>query len=127
MRPLLLLLLLLFPGFDALAQQTASQRLERLAAEAQERAFDLFPFGETMGKGPGPRQDKLVIASRQENGKRERAHSRWRAQRQQRVGELLRSIEEKLTHALLAQRSRDSLDRFRREREIVMPAAAPSR
>ena len=59
-RPLLVLLLL-FAGADALAQATASQRLDKLAAEAQERALDLFRFSETMGKGAGPRQDKVEL------------------------------------------------------------------
>src|SRR5436190_17983866 len=104
MRPLLLLLLLLFPGFDALAQQTASQRLERLAAEAQERAFDLFPFGETMGKGPGPRQDKLELSFSDEHRERQRAHNRWILQALSEIPTSDLDASEKLTHALLAQR-----------------------
>jgi hypothetical protein len=40
---------------------TASQRLERLAAESHERALDLFPVSETMGRGAGPRQDKVEL------------------------------------------------------------------
>src|SRR5258708_29698596 len=93
--------------------QSASQRLERLTAGAQERLLDLFPVAETMGKGAGPRQDRLEIPFTAEHRARQRAHYQW-------VLEGLKEIpleelrpSEKLTHRLLAYlnaRGLESLD-----------------
>jgi hypothetical protein len=59
------------------AAQTPSERLERLAAQAQERAFDLFPVSEIFSRGPAPRQDRLELTLSDEHRERQRAHHRW--------------------------------------------------
>ena len=109
MRPLIFLLLLSV-SVPALAEQTASQRLERLVAEAQERAFDLYPFGETMGKGAGPRQDKVELTFSDEHRERQRVHNRWILQELAAIGANELNTSEKLTRALLERRSRESLE-----------------
>ena len=96
MRPLIFLLLLSV-SVPALAEQTASQRLERLVAEAQERAFDLYPFGETMGKGAGPRQDKVELTFSDEHRERQRVHNRWILQELAAIGANELNTSEKLT------------------------------
>jgi uncharacterized protein (DUF885 family) len=106
----LLFLLLLSVTFPALAQQTASQRLERLAAEAQARAFDLYPFGETMGKGAGPHQDKVELTFSDPHRERQRVYNRWILQELAGIPASELDTSEKLTHALLARRARDSLE-----------------
>ena len=107
-RTFALLVALLAPGIAA--AQSASQRLDQLADDAYERALDLFPFSETFGRGAGPRQDKLEITFSDEHRERQRAYHRWILAELDQIppGELDRS--EKLTHALLAWRSRDSLE-----------------
>ena len=92
------------------AAQTASQRLELLAAESYERALDLFPVGEIFSRGAGPRQDRFEITVSDEHRERQRAHNRWILSELEGipVGELAPS--EKITHALLAWRARDSLE-----------------
>jgi Bacterial protein of unknown function (DUF885) len=51
---MLFAVLALAPGLSA--AQTASERLDRLSAEAQERVLDLFPVSEVFTRGPGPWQ-----------------------------------------------------------------------
>src|SRR5262249_41573010 len=63
-----LLLMLLAPALGA--AQTASQRLERLAAESYERALDLFPVNEIFSRGAGPRQDKFELVYTDEHRER---------------------------------------------------------
>jgi hypothetical protein len=53
-------LLALAPGLCA--AQTASERLEQLAAQAQERVLDLYPVSEIFSRGPAPRQDRVEHA-----------------------------------------------------------------
>ena len=105
-------LALLAPGLCAAqaAEQRASQRLERLAAESYERGLDLFPVGEIFSRGAGPRQDRLELTLADEHRERQRAHHRWILAELQGIppGELGPS--EKLTHELLAWRARDSLE-----------------
>ena len=62
----------LLAATPAFAAESASQRLERLAAEAHERVLDLFPVAETMGKGAGPRQDRLELTFTAEHRERQR-------------------------------------------------------
>jgi len=102
------LLMLLAP--ELCAAQTASQRLDRLAAESYERALDLFPVAEIFGRGAGPRQDRFEITVSDEHRERQRAHNRWILSELEGIplGELAPS--EKITHALLAWRARDSLE-----------------
>jgi uncharacterized protein (DUF885 family) len=90
--------------------ETASERLGKLAAQAQERVLDLFPVAEIFTRGPGPRQDRLELDSSDEHRARQRAHYRWVLGELERIpaGEL--SPTEKLTHALLVWRARDSLE-----------------
>jgi hypothetical protein len=57
--------------------QKVSERLEGLAAQAQERALDLFPVAEIFGRGAGPRQDRLELNLTDEHRERQRAHHRW--------------------------------------------------
>ena len=57
--------------------QTASQRLERLAAERSERVLDLFPVSEIFGRGAGPRQDRVELTQSDEHRERQRAYHRW--------------------------------------------------
>ena len=106
----LLLLLLAFVSFGAQAQPSASQRLETLAAEAQERAYDLFPFGETMGKGAGSRQDKVELTFTAGHRERQRAHHRWILEQLAGIPVAGLNASERLTHALLERRSRESLE-----------------
>ncbi|MGH8690440.1 MAG: DUF885 domain-containing protein [Burkholderiales bacterium] len=102
------ILALLAPGLCA--AQTASQRLERLAAEASERGLDLFPVAEIFGRGPGPRQDRLELTLTDEHRERQRAHHRWILRELEGIpaGEL--DPTEKITHELLGWRARDSLE-----------------
>ena len=57
-----ILLLLAFIAPSLCGAQTASERLERLAAEQTERILDLFPVGEIFGRGAGPRQDRVELS-----------------------------------------------------------------
>ena len=63
-------LALLAPG-PSFAGESASQRLERLASEALERFYDLFPVAETMDRGAGPRQDRLEMTFTPEHRERQ--------------------------------------------------------
>lgn len=94
----------------ARAQDTASQRLERLAAEAQERILDLFPVAEAFSRGPGPRQDRLELTFTPEHRARQAAHQRWVLGELARIplGELKPS--EQLSHRLLGYRAGQSLE-----------------
>src|SRR5262249_1403501 len=89
---------------------TASQRLASLSAEATRRTLDLFPFAETFGRGAGPRQDRLEITFSDEHRERQRAHARWLLQGLESIPPAQLGPSEKLTHALLAWRARDSLE-----------------
>jgi uncharacterized protein (DUF885 family) len=109
MTRIVILALLLVPALAG-AADPAPQRLERLAAEAYERALDLFPFGETFGRGAGPRQDRLELTLTQAHRERQRAHHRW-------VLEALASIapaelgeSERITHELLGLGARRALE-----------------
>jgi uncharacterized protein (DUF885 family) len=92
------------------AAQTVSERLEQLAAQAQERALDLFPVAEMFSRGPGPRQDRLELDLNDEHRERQRAHHRWVLDELEGIPAEGLSPTEKLTHALLAWRARDSLE-----------------
>ena len=92
------------------AAQTASQRLERLAAESYERGLDLFPVGEIFSRGAGPRQDKLELVYTDEHRERQRAHHRWILGELDGIPTAELDASEKLNHALLAWRARDSLE-----------------
>jgi uncharacterized protein (DUF885 family) len=102
-------LVLLAPGSSS-AGASASQQLERLASEALERFYDLFPIAETWNRGAGPRQDRLEMPFTPEHRERQRAHSRWVLQELEAIplGELQPS--EKLTHQLLTYLSRQGLE-----------------
>jgi hypothetical protein len=95
------------PSFGA---EPASQRLERFASEAYERVLDLFPVGETMGRGAGPREDKLELTFTVEHRERQRAHHRWVLQQLDAISSDTLTPTEKLTHQLLAYRSWESLE-----------------
>jgi uncharacterized protein (DUF885 family) len=92
------------------AAQTTSERLERLAAEAQERALDLFPVSEIFSRGAGPRQDRLELTLSDEHRERQRAHYRWTLGELESIPAAELSPTEKLTRALLAWDARDSLE-----------------
>ena len=104
----LIAVLALAPGLYA--AQTASERLDHLAAQTQERALDLFPVSEIFGRGPGPRQDRLELTLGDEHRERQRAHHRWILGELERIPAADLSPTEKLTHALLAWRARDALE-----------------
>ena len=100
--------LALSPGLCA--AQTASERLDQLAGEAQERVLDLFPFGEMFSRGPGPRQDRLELTLSDEHRERQRAHNRWILGELDRIPAAELSPTEQITHALLGWRARDWLE-----------------
>jgi len=104
------LVLLAFLAPALCAAQTASQRLERLAAQSSERALDLFPVSEIFGRGAGPRQDRYEDPLAEEHRERQRALHRWILGELEGIpaGEL--SPTEKLTHGLLGWRARNSLE-----------------
>jgi uncharacterized protein (DUF885 family) len=92
------------------AAQTAPERLERLAAESQERILDLFPVSEIFSRGAGPRQDRLELSYTAEHRERQRAHHRWVLKELESIPEAELGPSEKLTHALLDYRARDALE-----------------
>jgi uncharacterized protein (DUF885 family) len=98
----------LAPGLSA--AQTASERLEQLAAQAQERVLDLFPVSEIFSRGPGPRQDRMESAITDEHRERQRAHHRWVLGELERIPAAELSPTEQITHALLGWRARDLLE-----------------
>ena len=104
----LVALLALAPGLCA--AQTASERLEQLAAQAQERVLDLFPVSEIFTRGPGPRQDRLELGFSDEHRERQRAHHRWVLGELERIPAAELAPTEQLTHALLGWRARDLLE-----------------
>ena len=101
-------ILLAVPGLAA--AQTASERLEQLAAESHERALDLFPVSEIFSRGPGPRQDRLELFLTGEHRERQRAHNRWILGELERVNAAELSPTEQVTHALLGWRAREWLE-----------------
>lgn len=103
-----LLLMLLAPALCA--AQTASQRLERLAADSYERGLDLFPVSEIFTRGAGPRQDRVELVYTDEHRERQRAHHRWILGELDGIPATELDASEKLTHALLAWRARDSFE-----------------
>ena len=107
---LIVFLLLLIVGVESVAQQTAAQRIERLAAEARERSLDLFPFGETMGKGAGPRQDRVELTFSSEHRERQRAHNRWILQELADIPGTELNASERLTYELLKRGAREGLE-----------------
>jgi uncharacterized protein (DUF885 family) len=104
----ILVLALLAPGLCA--AQPASQRLERLAAEATERWLDLFPVSEAFSRGAGPRQDRFERVYSAEHRERQRAYHHWVLREVEGIASSELNASEKLTHALLAYRARDSLE-----------------
>jgi uncharacterized protein (DUF885 family) len=92
------------------AAETASERLEQLAAQAHERALDLFPVSEIFSRGAGPRQDRLELTFSDEHRERQRAHHRWILGELDGIPAAELSPSEKLTHRLLAWRAHDSLE-----------------
>jgi uncharacterized protein (DUF885 family) len=105
---MLVALLASAPGLCA--AQTASERLEQLAAQAQERALDLFPVSEIFSRGAGPRQDRLELGFSDEHRERQRAHHRWVLEELERIPTAELAPTEKLTHTLLAWGARNSLE-----------------
>jgi uncharacterized protein (DUF885 family) len=101
-------LALLVPGLCA--AQTASERLERLAAEVQERGLDLFPVGEIFSRGAGPRQDRLELNLTDEHRERQRMYHRWILAELRAIPATELNPTEKLTQELLAWRARNSLE-----------------
>ncbi|MGB9365032.1 MAG: DUF885 domain-containing protein [Xanthobacteraceae bacterium] len=92
------------------AAQTASERLEQLATQVQERVLDLFPVSEMFNRGPGPRQDRLELSLSDEHRERQRAHHRSILSKLERIAAAELSPTEQITHALLGWRARESLD-----------------
>ncbi|MEN2519981.1 hypothetical protein AAER49_16340, partial [Acinetobacter baumannii] len=78
--------------------QTASQRLERLAAQSYERALDLFPVSEIFSRGAGPRQDKVELVYSDEHRARQRAHHQWILDELAGIPAAELNASEKLTH-----------------------------
>ena len=104
----LIAVLVLAPG--PCAAQTASERLEQVAGEAQERVLDLFPVSEMFSRGPGPRQDRLELSLSDEHRERQRAHNRWLLGELERIPATELPPTEQTTHALLGWRARDWLE-----------------
>jgi len=104
----LIAVLVLAPG--PCAAQTASERLEQVAGEAQERVLDLFPVSEMFSRGPGPRQDRLELSLSDEHRERQRAHNRWLLGELERIPATQLSPTEQITHVLLGWRARDWLE-----------------
>jgi uncharacterized protein (DUF885 family) len=104
----LIAILALAPGLCA--AQTASERLEHLAAQARERALDLFPVSEIFSRGAGPRQDRLELTLSDQHRERQRAHHHWILGELESIPAAELAPTEKLTHALLAWDARNSLE-----------------
>ena len=62
-----------------------------------------------MARGPGPRQDRLELTFTAEHRERQRAHHRWVLKEREGIAAADLGPGEKLTHDLLAYRSRDAL------------------
>src|SRR5688572_18832790 len=108
MKRMLLLLAFMVPPLCG--AQTASERLERLAAEQVERALDLFPVSEIFGRGAGPRQDRVELSLSKEHRERQRALHRWILKELEGIAQAELGPSEKLTHELLAWRAGTSLE-----------------
>ena len=78
-----------------------SVRLERLTKAAREAYLDLFPVDETMGTGPGPRQDKLELYFTSEHRERQRRYWLWVLAELRGIPLSNLSPTERLTHRLL--------------------------
>jgi uncharacterized protein (DUF885 family) len=105
-----ILLLLAFIAPSLCGAQSASERLERLAAEQVERALDLFPVSEIFGRGAGPRQDRVELSFSDEHRERQRALHRWILKELEGIPQAELGPSEKLTHELLAWRAGTSLE-----------------
>ena len=92
------------------AAQTPSQRLERLAAEQQERILDLFPVGEIFSRGAGPRQDRVELTLSAEHRERQRAFQRWVLKELEGIALAELGPSERITHELLAWRASSALE-----------------
>src|SRR5688572_12195341 len=108
MKRMLLLLAFMVPPLCG--AQTASERLDRLAAEQTERILDLFPVSEIFGRGAGPRQDRVELSFSDEHRERQRAFQRWVLKELESIPQSELGPSEKLTHQLLAWRAGTSLD-----------------
>jgi uncharacterized protein (DUF885 family) len=106
----IILLLLAFSGPVVCGAQSASERLERLAAEQTERILDLFPVSEIFGRGAGPRQDRVELSSSDEHRERQRAFQRWVLKELDSIPRSELAPSEMLTHELMAWRAGTSLD-----------------
>src|SRR3954468_1153515 len=95
---------------DLCAAQTASEQLERLAVQANERELDLFPLMEIFSRGPGPRQDRIELTLTDEHRERQRAHHRWVLGELNGIPAAELAPTEQLTHELLGWQTRDSLE-----------------
>jgi uncharacterized protein (DUF885 family) len=107
-----ILLLLAFSAPALCGAQTASERLDRLAAEQTERILDLFPVSEIFGRGAGPRQDRVELSFSDEHLERQRAFQRWVLKELEGIPRSELAPSEKLTHELMAWRAGTSLDRL---------------
>ena len=103
-------LILLAFAAAPLHAQTASERLERLAAEQSEKSLDLFPVGEIFSRGAGPRQDRVELTYSDEHRERQREFQRWVLKSLEAIPEAELGPSEKLTHALLKWRASSSLE-----------------
>jgi uncharacterized protein (DUF885 family) len=108
MSRIAMLALLLVPALAA--AQSASERLEQLAAQAYERGLDLFPFGETFGRGAGPRQDRLELTMTEAHRERQRAHHRWILKELETIAPAELGESERITRELLALGARRALE-----------------
>jgi uncharacterized protein (DUF885 family) len=66
--------------------------------------------GEIFSRGAGPRQDRFELTYTAEHRERQRAHYRWILKELESITDAELAPSEKLTHALLAYRARDSLE-----------------
>ena len=91
------------------AAQTASERLDRLTTQSQERALDLFPISEAFTRGPGPRQDRMELMLSDAHRERQRAYHRSILDELERIPAADLSSTEQITRTLLGWRSHESL------------------
>ena len=108
MKRTLVLLALITPSLCG--AQSASERLERLAAEQTERLLDLFPVSEIFSRGPGPRLDRVELSYSDEHRERQRAFQRWLLKELEGIPRSALAPSEKLTHELLAWRASSALE-----------------
>jgi uncharacterized protein (DUF885 family) len=100
----------LFSACVSVPPESSSRRLDALASEAYERALDLFPEGEAVARGAGPRQDRLEIPFSDEHRARQRAYHQWILARLKEIPLSELNETEQLTHRLLAYRSERALE-----------------